>query len=119
MSLLDFFQDYKRLSNAGETSNPNRALVFLQREYNITSPSIINDFDTIWLNGKGEGQPLSFINVAKYFDPTLSHHIKAIEFLDGNISPGTRWKFEQIWHGKDDWRCPPDTDPNTGLPTGL
>lgn len=117
MSLLDFFQDYKRLANAGGAGNANRALVFLQREYNMTSPTVIDDFDTIWLNGKKEDQPLSFINVARYFNPERPHHIKAIKFLDGNISPETRWKFEQIWHGKDDWECPDDTDPATGLPT--
>lgn len=43
----------------------------------------------------------------------------AFKFLDKNISPETRWTFEQIWHGNDNWECPDDTDIRTGLPTGF
>ena len=40
MSLLDFFQDYRRLLNAGEVQNPGLAIIFLQREYRLTGTSI-------------------------------------------------------------------------------
>ncbi|WOD37143.1 hypothetical protein [Nodosilinea sp. E11] len=116
MSLLDFFSDYKRIYSAGEAKDPNRALVFLQREYNMTSQGALLAFDNVWLNGQGGDQPLSFVNVAKYFNPALPHHIEAIKLLDRNISSATRWKFEQIWHGKDNWVCPADTDSKTGVP---
>jgi len=59
------------------------------------------------------------LNVAKNFDPSLPQHVKAIKFLDKNISPETRWTFEQIWHGDLKWECPDDTDIRTGLPTDL
>ncbi len=115
-SLLDFFQDYRRLLDAGQAQNPHRAIVFLQREYRITSPNVLGEFDEIWLSGEPSSEPyLILLNVAKFLDPSLPAHVNAIKFLDNNISPGTRWKFEQIWHGKDDWKCPPDTDPETGL----
>ena len=117
MPLLDFFSDYKRIFNAGAAKDPNRALVFLQREYRLTSSGTVSAFDEIWLNGEPPSEPhLLLLNVAKFFNPALPHHDKAIKFLDANISPGTRKKFEQIWHGKDAWKCPSDTDPETGLP---
>lgn len=48
--------------------------------------------------GGGGGQPIKFVDVCNYYDPTkYPHQTKALEWLQNNISKATLDEFSRRW----------------------
>jgi hypothetical protein len=99
------YQEILKPTSPSHTGVPSKtkadkALDFLQKQYEETASSVLARFDEIWLNGRTATMPLSFRNVAYYYDPNISHHRQAVDYLKNNLNPRTHQWLADIWTGK-------------------
>lgn len=98
LPILTHLQDYNR--SVTNKANADKALTWLQSQYQQTNLTALKEFDTLWRGGHAATQPLDFKNVAHYFDAKNPNHTKAIHYLDSHISGPTLQMFDDIWFGR-------------------
>jgi hypothetical protein len=95
------FGEYKTLVGSTRHGTAENALIWLQKQYEQTSPGVLGEFARQWRQGVSSGQPISFIDVAKYYDPAKHPHQRdAINYLNSNLNENTRKRFDDIWFGR-------------------
>ena len=98
-----YFGEYKTLAgDKKRLADADKALKFLEVQFQETNPDALRDFDKMWLNGDPALTPeLLFVNVAKFYKPKeYPHQFEALKFLNGYLSQGTREEFDRLWFGR-------------------
>lgn len=97
LPILTHIIDYNK--SVTNKNSADKALAWLQDQYQKTNPKVLQEFQGIWRGGQASAHNLAFRDVAHYYDPKNPNHGKAIQYLDSHVAAATLQMFDDIWFG--------------------